>query len=157
MKTSKKTDNKAEIEKIRKKIDAIDNKIVELLKQRIQHAQAVADDEDRSGAHEVELRPKGEQRRLQREGLHQDRERQAQEAPAHQQEQQVVGALHVEGLVHAGQRGVDLLPLALLAGVDDLLHQHLRCGRTGGNPDAGFAGEPGAGVEQAFSAGTGQY
>ena len=41
MKTVKKTENKAAIEKIRRKIDAIDNKIVDLLKQRIQHAQAV--------------------------------------------------------------------------------------------------------------------
>ena len=41
MKTAKKTENKAAIEKIRRKIDAIDNKIVDLLKQRIQHAQAV--------------------------------------------------------------------------------------------------------------------
>lgn len=41
MKSVQKTDNKAEIEKVRKKIDAIDNKILELLKQRIQHAQAV--------------------------------------------------------------------------------------------------------------------
>jgi chorismate mutase / prephenate dehydratase len=41
MKSAQKTDNKAEIEKIRKKIDAIDNKVLELLKQRIQHAQAV--------------------------------------------------------------------------------------------------------------------
>ena len=41
MKTAKKAENKAAIEKIRRKIDAIDNKIVDLLKQRIQHAQAV--------------------------------------------------------------------------------------------------------------------
>lgn len=42
MKSVQKTDNnKAEIEKIRKKIDSIDNKILALLKQRIQHAQAV--------------------------------------------------------------------------------------------------------------------
>jgi chorismate mutase/prephenate dehydratase len=41
MKTAKKVENKAAIEKIRRKIDAIDNKIVDLLKQRIQHAQAV--------------------------------------------------------------------------------------------------------------------
>ena len=41
MKTAKKAENKAAIEKIRRKIDIIDNKIVDLLKQRIQHAQAV--------------------------------------------------------------------------------------------------------------------
>ncbi len=41
MKNVKKTDNKAELEKIRKKIDAIDNKFLEFLKQRIQHAQAI--------------------------------------------------------------------------------------------------------------------
>jgi len=41
MKTAKNAENKAAIEKIRRKIDAIDNKIVDLLKQRIQHAQAV--------------------------------------------------------------------------------------------------------------------
>jgi chorismate mutase/prephenate dehydratase len=41
MKSTKITDNKAELEKIRKKIDAIDNNFLELLKQRIQHAKAI--------------------------------------------------------------------------------------------------------------------
>lgn len=42
MKNSKGADsNKAEVEKIRRKIDAIDDKFLELLKQRIQHAQDV--------------------------------------------------------------------------------------------------------------------
>jgi chorismate mutase/prephenate dehydratase len=41
MKSGKKNDNKAELEKIRKKIDAIDNKFLELLKQRIQYAQDI--------------------------------------------------------------------------------------------------------------------
>ena len=37
----KKTDNKAELEKIRRKIDAIDNKFLELLQQRIKYAQTI--------------------------------------------------------------------------------------------------------------------
>ena len=41
MKSAKKIDNKAELEKIRRKIDAIDNNFLELLKQRIQYAQAI--------------------------------------------------------------------------------------------------------------------
>ena len=41
MKIAKKADNKAELDKIRKKIDAIDNKFLELLKQRIQYAQDI--------------------------------------------------------------------------------------------------------------------
>ena len=41
MRKTTKIGNRAAIEKIRKKIDTIDNKIVDLLKQRIQHAQDV--------------------------------------------------------------------------------------------------------------------
>jgi len=41
MKSPKKINNKAELQKIRKKIDAIDNKFLELLKQRIQYAQEI--------------------------------------------------------------------------------------------------------------------
>jgi chorismate mutase/prephenate dehydratase len=41
MKSAKKADNKAELDKIRKKIDAIDNKFLELLKQRVKHAQDI--------------------------------------------------------------------------------------------------------------------
>ena len=41
MTDKKKSANKVELEKIRRKIDAIDNKFLELLKQRIQHAQAI--------------------------------------------------------------------------------------------------------------------
>ena len=41
MKDKQKAENKAELEKIRRKIDAIDNKFLELLKQRIQHAQEI--------------------------------------------------------------------------------------------------------------------
>ena len=41
MKSAKKINNKAELEKIRRKIDAIDNNFLELLKQRIQYAQAI--------------------------------------------------------------------------------------------------------------------
>ena len=41
MKSSKKSDNKAELEKIRRKIDEIDNSFLENLKQRIQYAQDI--------------------------------------------------------------------------------------------------------------------